>query len=485
VLHVVQAFDRKPVADVETDDEHAVEQKLAVAAEVFRDRQGWPKPHQRLDVLRRLAVAVEDKRDHFADLIAREGGKPLRDAVVEVDRAVDGIRNAADELRSFAGREIPMGLTAASAGRRAFTVKEPIGVVVAISAFNHPLNLIVHQVVPAIATGCPVIVKPAAETPLSCIEFVALVHKAGLDKAWCQTALLSETSVAEKLATDTRVAFFSFIGSARVGWHLHSKLAHGTRSALEHGGAAPAIIDRSANIDTIIAPLARGGYYHAGQVCVSTQRIFVHRDVRDEFIVRFVDTVAALRVGDPLLDDTEVGPLIRPRDADRTIALIQEATSKGATLAVGGNRLSSTTVSPAVLLDAPRDAKVSSEEIFGPVTCVNQYDDLDEAIEAANRIPFAFQASVFAQDIDVALSAADQLDASAVMVNDHTAFRTDWMPFAGRRLSGYGVGGIPSTMRDMTQEKMLVFKQAEPAVRSGSAAHPKEIIRAGVIAAKS
>jgi acyl-CoA reductase-like NAD-dependent aldehyde dehydrogenase len=467
VLRVVQAFDRKPVADIETDDDRAVEQKLALAAAVFRNRGRWLKPHQRLDVLRRLAVAVEDKRDRFASLIAREGGKPLRDALVEVDRAVDGIRNAADELRNFAGREIPMGLTAASTGRWAFTVKEPIGVVVAISAFNHPLNLVVHQVVPAIATGCPIIVKPAAETPLSCIEFVALVHEAGLDKAWCQTALLCETSLAEKLATDARVAFFSFIGSARVGWHLHSKLAHGARSALEHGGAAPAIIDRSANIDTIIEPLARGGYYHAGQVCVSTQRIFVHRQVREEFVARFIERVAALRVGDPLLKETEVGPLIRPSDADRTIDLIQEATRKGATLAVGGDRLSNTTITPAVLVDTPRDAKVSSEEIFGPVTCVNQYNDLGEAIEAANGIPFAFQASVFAQDIDVALSAADQLDASAVMVNDHTAFRTDWMPFAGRRLSGYGVGGIPSTMREMTQEKMIVLKCATPPLDEG------------------
>jgi acyl-CoA reductase-like NAD-dependent aldehyde dehydrogenase len=459
VLQVVQAFDRTPVAEIETDDHNAIDAKLVTAASAFRDRKGWLKPHQRIDILRRLAAAIEGKRERFATLIAREGGKPLKDAVAEVDRAIDGVKNAADELRNFAGKEVPMGLTAASTERWAFTVKEPIGVVVAISAFNHPLNLIVHQVAPAIATGCPIIVKPAPETPLSCIEFVALVHEAGLDKAWCQTAIMTDTGLAEKLATDARVSFFSFIGSARVGWHLHSKLAHGTRSALEHGGAAPAIVDRSADIDNIIEPLVRGGYYHAGQVCVSTQRIFVHRDIGNSFTRRFIERVAAVRVGDPLLNETEVGPLIRPRDADRVVALIKEATSGGAKLAIGGDRLSQTTVSPAVLLEAPGHANVSSEEIFGPVTCINEFDHLDDAIYAANNIPFAFQACVFSQDISVALSAAEHLDASAVMVNDHTAFRTDWMPFAGRRQSGYGTGGIPWTMRDMTQEKMIVLRR--------------------------
>jgi len=461
MLQVVQAFDRAPIAEIDTDDRDSIESKLAAATSVFRNRHEWLKPHQRIEILRRLAAAIESRIERFATLIAREGGKPLRDAIVEVERAVDGVRNAADELRNFAGREIPMGLTALSTDRWAFTVKEPIGVVAAISAFNHPLNLIVHQVVPAIATGCPIIVKPAPETPLSCIEFVRLVHESGLEEPWCQTAILSDVVLAEKLVTDARVSFFSFIGSARVGWYLHGKLAHGTRSALEHGGAAPAIIDESADIGSIIEPLVRGGYYHSGQVCVSTQRIFIHRNIRGEFIPRFIERVAALRVGDPLLNKTEVGPLIRPRDADRVIGLIQDATGKGAILTIGGDRLSNTTVTPAVLVDTPREAKVSSEEIFGPVTCITEFDKLEEVIQAANDVPFAFQASIFAQDIDVALSVAERLDASAVMVNDHTAFRTDWMPFAGRRQSGYGVGGIPWTMRDMTQEKMIVLRRPQ------------------------
>ena len=446
MLQIVQAFDRAPIAEIPVDDADALEAKLEAATRAFRDRNSWLKPHERIAVLRRLAALMEPRRDHLAQQIAREGGKPLSDALVEVGRAIDGVLNAAEELRTLAGREIPMGLTPASTDRWAFTTKEPIGVVVAISAFNHPLNLIVHQVVPAIAVGCPVIVKPASATPLSCLDFVRLVHEAGLPEPWCQT-LIAAGELGERLATDPRVAFVSFIGSARVGWSLHHKLAPGTRSALEHGGVAPAIVDRSADLDRIIEPIVKGGYYHAGQVCVSTQRIFVHADIETAFLERFTARVRALQVGDPLRPETEVGPLIQPREVDRVTSWVEEAVAGGGQALVGGERLSETTLSPTVLLDPPRESRVSREEVFGPVTCVYRYTDLDQAIAAANALPVAFQASIFAQDIDVALHAAERLDASAVMVNDHTAFRTDWMPFAGRRQSGYGVGGIPYTMR--------------------------------------
>jgi len=459
MLTVVQAFDRTSIAEIGVDDAAALERKLQAAERVFKDRDGWLKPHQRVAILRRLAALMEDRRDHLALQIAREGGKPLADAIVETTRAIDGVHNAADELRNFAGREIPMGLSAAAENRWAFTTKEPIGLVAAISAFNHPLNLIVHQVAPAIAVGCPVIVKPASTTPLSCLEFVALVHEAGLPEPWCQSFVPEGNDLAEQLATDRRVAFLSFIGSARVGWSLHAKLAHGARSALEHGGAAPAIVDRSADLDRIIEPIVKGGYYHAGQVCVSTQRVYVHRDIADDFTQRLIARVERLRTGDPTLRDTEVGPLILPREADRVAEWIKDAVEGGATLATGGARQSETTLQPTVLLDPAADARISLQEVFGPVVAVYRYGDLDEAIARANALPTAFQASIFAQDIDVALRAANRLDASAVMINDPTAFRTDWMPFAGRRESGYGTGGIPYTMRDMTQEKMILMRR--------------------------
>ena len=455
---VVQPYDGGVIADIPLDDAAGVEQKLDRAARCFADRSIWLPAYKRIEILKRLARLVEREFDQFALLIAREGGKPLADAKAEVTRAINGIETGASELEHLAGREIPMGLTPASKDCLAFTTKEPIGVVFAISAFNHPLNLIVHQIVPAIATGCPVLIKPASTTPLSCLRFVQLVRDAGLSEPWCQTVIVEDVSLAEHIVTDARVAFLSFIGSAKVGWHLRSRLAPGTRCALEHGGAAPVIVDCSADLDQIIEPLAKGGYYHAGQVCVSVQRIFVHRDIRKNFVARFTERVRRLNFGDPTLSETEVGPLILPKEVKRVAEWVREAIAGGGLLTTGGEQVSDRIYSPTVIVDPSPKAYVSREEIFGPVTCVYGYSDMNDAIARANSLPTAFQASIFARDIDAALTAAKLLDASAVMVNNHTAFRTDWMPFAGRRRSGLGISGIPYSMHDMTQDKMIVLR---------------------------
>ncbi|STY31092.1 aldehyde dehydrogenase [Legionella wadsworthii] len=457
-LQVVRAFDRTFIKDIPSDDAQTLAEKLNKASLLHKNRQGWLQPHERMAILQRTASLLSADQDRFTQLIAQEGGKPFTDAAVEVTRAIDGLKNAADELRHFAGKEIPMGLTPASENRWAFTIKEPIGVVAAISAFNHPLNLIVHQIAPAIAVGCPVIIKPASSTPLCCLELVDLFRQSGLAEAWCQTLITEDNELAERLATDKRVAFLSFIGSAKVGWYLRSKLPPGTRCALEHGGAAPVIVDRSANIPTTAKSLVKGGYYHAGQVCVSVQRIFVHQDILESFLDDFVKRVKILHVGDPLLKETEVGPLILPRETDRVLSWIDEAVAKGAHL-FGGGRLSETTLIPAVLLNPPWDVKVSHLEIFGPVTCIYSYENMGQAIDHANSLPFAFQASVFSEELTPALKAAECLEASTVVINDHTAFRTDWMPFAGLKQSGYGVGGIPWTMEEMSHEKMIVLKK--------------------------
>lgn len=457
-LQVVHAFDRSLITDVPTDDAAALEAKLHRASLAFSNRDAWLKPHERMSILKRTAQLLSSQQERFTQLIAQEGGKPFTDAAIEVTRAIDGLNDAAEELRQFAGREIPMGLTPASDHRWAFTIKEPIGVVAAISAFNHPLNLIIHQVAPAIAVGCPVIIKPAVPTPLCCLELVKLLREAGLGEQWCQTFITDDNNLAEQLATDKRIAFLSFIGSAKVGWYLRSKLAPGARCALEHGGAAPVIVDRSANLGKAIPSLVKGGYYHAGQVCVSVQRIFVHQEVSGLFMEQFVKQVESLRVGDPLLKETQVGPLIHPREAERVISWVDEAVTQGTKL-YGGGRISETTLIPAVLFNPPTDAKVSQLEIFGPVTCVYTYEDLDQTIKIANSLPFAFQASVFSENLEPALKAAENLNASAILINDHTAFRTDWMPFAGLKQSGYGTGGIPWTMKDMSQEKMIVLKR--------------------------
>ena len=386
-----------------------------------------------MTILRRLAELLNARRDHFALQIAREGGKPLVDFIIETRRAIDGIQNAADELRNFAVRAFSIELSVGVRQSVCLHYQRANWVVFAISAFNHPLNLIVHQIVPAIAVCCPVIVKPAHATPLSCLYIVAFVHEAALPEDWCQTFIPTHTLLAEQLAADPRIGFLSFIRSAKVASYLHKQLPapRAVRAVAPH--AAPAIVDRSAELDRIIEPIVRGGYYHAGQVCVSTQRIFVHEDIADDFTDRLVSRVEELRVGDPTLSETEVGPLINSGQVDKVVSWVEEATIGGAQVAAGGKRISSTTMQPTLLLDPAPNAKVSREEIFGPVVCIYRYAHLEDAITRANSLPVAFQASVFANDIDVALRAAERLDASAVMINYSTTFRTDWMPFAGRR----------------------------------------------------
>ena len=457
-LDVSSPFDGSLIRTIPMQSADDAEAMLEKALACYRNRDGWLEHHERIAILKKLALSIDAEADDFALLIAQEGGKPLMDARVEVARAIDGIGLAIKELSQvMRGEEIPMGHTLAATGRTAFTTYEPIGVVVAISAFNHPLNLIVHQVVPAIAVGCPVIVKPAQTTPLNCIRFVELVYEAGLAEEWCQ-CIVCDRNVAEMLVTDTRIHFFTFVGSAKVGWMLRSKLAPGVRCALEHGGVAPVIVDDTASLDTVIPSLLKGGFYHAGQVCVSVQRVFAAESIATDLAQQLAQGAEQLKVGDATKEDTEVGPLILPGEVERVHAWVTEAVDDGAQLLTGGKKLSDTTYAPTVLLNPPMDAKVSTLEIFGPVVCVYAYKDRGEAIDRANGLDMAFQAAVYTNDLEVARDTIKHLDASAVMVNDHTAFRVDWMPFAGRRTSGYGIGGIGYTMHDMVQHKMAVFK---------------------------
>jgi len=453
---VCAPFDGKTIATIDVGGAAAIEKALATAHALYRDRDAWLPPVKRIAILQKAASIMEARAEELALEAAREGGKPLVDSRVEVARAIDGMANCAELLRSEAGHVIPMNINAASAGRVAFTQREPIGVVVALSAFNHPVNLVVHQVGPAIAAGCPVIVKPARDTPLSCMRVVAILHEAGLPAAWCQSLVPESTELATGLATDARVAFLSFIGSARVGWMLRSKLAPGARCALEHGGVAPAIVAADADLDVAIPKLLKGGFYHAGQVCVSVQRIYVQRAIADKVAQRLVEGARKLKVGDPTLPDTEVGPLIRHAELERIDGWIKEAVQGGAKLLCGGKALSDSCYEPTVLFEPSDDARISREEVFGPVVCVYPYDELDHAIARANALRVSFQSAIFTTSYATAMRAYARLDASAVMVNDHTAFRVDWMPFAGLRESGHGVGGIPYTFREMQIDKMFV-----------------------------
>ena len=459
-IEVSAPFDGAFIATIETGGSDAVEQALSTAHALYRDKDNWLTAESRINILEKAADIMSSRFDELAIEAAREGGKPLLDSNAEVARAIDGIKNCVDVLRTEHGEEVPMGKNASSMNRLAFTTREPIGVVVAVSAFNHPLNLAVHQIGPAIAAGCPVIIKPADDTPLSCFRLIGILREAGLPEEWCQGIVTSKLEIATQLVTDKRVAFFSFIGSARVGWYLRSLLAAGTRCALEHGGAAPAIVAEDVDMDEAVAILSKGGFYHAGQVCVSVQRVFAHKSIARELAQRIADAGSNMKLGDPTLIDTEIGPLIRHNETDRIDEWVKDAIDKGAERISGGNKITNSLYEATVLFNASEDAIISSNEIFGPVICVYEYDEIDDAIESANSLDVSFQAAVFSKNIDTCMHVFNRIDAAAVMVNDHTAFRVDWMPFAGLKHSGHGVGGIPHTFKDMQIEKMMVIRSS-------------------------
>jgi acyl-CoA reductase-like NAD-dependent aldehyde dehydrogenase len=460
-LIVVNPFNRQPIASVATADAATIEQALSIASSLYRDREQWLPLARRITILETATSLMQQRAELLAVAAAREGGKPLIDSRIEVARAIESLRVCVEQLRTQQGEVIPMNLGPSSANRIAFTQTEPIGVVVAISAFNHPLNLIAHQVGPAVAAGCPVIVKPATATPLSCLHFVDILREAGLPDEWCLPLVIDSNELATRLVIDARVAFFSFIGSAKVGWSLRAQLAAGTRCALEHGGVAPVIVAADADWQAAIAPITKGGFYHAGQVCVSVQRVYVQRDAAVAFADALAQAASKLKVGDPTLAETDVGPMIDPTEVNRVHEWLDEAVAGGAQVICGHQKLSATCYAPTVLLDPPDEVRVSTQEVFAPVVCVYSYNTLDEAITRANALPVSFQAAVFTQSIDTALRCYQRLNAAAVMVNDHSAFRVDWMPFAGLQVSGHGVGGIPYTLRDMQVHKMLVVKSPE------------------------
>ncbi len=456
-LRVTFPYDESLIQELDFHTEQQAEQALVEAFALYENKHAWLPAYQRIAVLEKLWQLMQAERTELARLAASEGGKPLLDSEVEVDRAIQGIKIAIQTLGQLKGEEIPMDLTSATANRLAFTFCEPVGVVLAISAFNHPLNLIVHQVIPAIAVGCPVLIKPALDTPLSCLKLIELLYQAGLPAAWCQV-LICQNELTQKLVADPRVSFLTFIGSSKVGWHLRALLAPGTRCALEHGGAAPVIIDADADLTKALPLLVKGGFYHAGQVCVSVQRIYVHQRICREFAEQLAMAAEKLVVGDPLEARTEVGPLIRSTEVERVASWVEQAVDAGAQLLCGGKALTKTCYAPTVLLNPPENSLVSTQEIFGPVICVYEYAERQEAILRANGLPFAFQAAVFTQNLTVALATAKQLQAKTVLINEHTAFRADWMPFGGYKESGLGVGGIPYTMRDMVYDKQLIIK---------------------------
>jgi acyl-CoA reductase-like NAD-dependent aldehyde dehydrogenase len=409
--------------------------------------------HKRAEILVKVAGALGRRHDEVARLISDEAGKPMKAARVEALRAMSTYTFAAVEARKLAGEMVPMDAAQAGTGKLAFTLRQPIGIVGAISPFNFPLNLVAHKLAPALAAGCAVVLKPASQTPLSALLLAELEEEAGLPAGWLNVVVGPAAEIGDVLVEDERVKLITFTGSSGIGWGLRERAAK-KRVNLELGNATPVIVAADADVSLAATKVAQNAFAFAGQSCISVQRVYVERAAYDRFVAALVPLVEALRVGDPADDETDVGPVID--DDARTRILDWIRASQGQVLTGGG--LDGELIRPTVIANPARDDKVSCEEVFGPVCTVTAVDSIDEAIELANGTRYGLQAGIFTTTIANALAAAQRLEFGGVTVNEAPTFRSDQMPYGGVKDSGNTREGPRYAVREMTEERLVVLE---------------------------
>jgi acyl-CoA reductase-like NAD-dependent aldehyde dehydrogenase len=412
--------------------------------------------HRRAEILVRVVAGIARRHDEIAAQISSEAGKPLKAAKVETSRAMSTYTFAAVEARKLAGEVVPMDAAQAGEGKLAFTLRDPIGVVGAISPFNFPLNLVAHKIAASLAAGCAVVLKPAGQTPLSALTLAELEHDAGLPPGWLNVVCGPASEIGDVLVADERVRAITFTGSADVGWGLRERAAK-KKVLLELGNATPVIVHGDADLDEAATKLAANGFSFAGQSCISVQRVYVQKQVYDEFVSRFVPKVEGLAVGDPADGDTDVGPVIDEDARDRILSWIEEARAGGAEILTGGG-LEGDLIQPTVIANAAPDMKVCREEVFGPVVTVDSYESLDDAIALANGTRYGLQAGIFVAGIRAALEAAKRLEFGGVTVNEAPTFRADQMPYGGVKDSGNTREGPAYAVRELTVERVVVIE---------------------------
>ncbi len=454
VSEVRSPFDAQVVGTVPVGTEAHLD--AAVAAARARHRAGALPAYQRAEILDRAASALAERREEFARSIATEAAKPIRTARVEAERAVDTFRFSAAVARTLAGEMVPLDASSAGVGKFGFIQRVPIGVVAAISPFNFPLNLVAHKLAPAIAVGCPVVLKPASATPLTALRLASLLlDDCGLPDGWLNVVTCSGRT-ASHLVTHDDVAMITFTGSPPVGWGIRAAAPH-KRVGLELGNNAPVVIEPDSDWGGAARKISVAGYSFAGQSCISVQRVYVHSSVAEGFIDELVTAVKGLKVGDPLDEETDVSALIDPGETERVHAWIDDAVAEGAVVAAGGH-IEGGVLTPTVLTGVGPDMEVCRNEVFGPVVGVAVYDDFDEALRLANDSRYGLQAAVFTHDIAKALEAARRLDYGGVMINEVPTWRADQMPYGGLRDSGNTREGPAWAAREMTEERLIVIQ---------------------------
>jgi len=453
VKPVISPYDGSLVAQVHRAGQVQVVQAIEAAQRGFEITKKLAS-HEREAILRRTADRIHEKSEELARCIALEAAKPIRDARVEVERAATTFSLAAGEAVRIHGEVLPLDINKLAGDRLAIVRRFPLGVVAAISPFNFPLNLVAHKVAPALAAGNSVVLKPSSSTPITALMLGEILLDAGLPKEAIHIVPCSPKN-AEPLLTHPAVKMVTFTGSPAVGWEMKKKL-NKARICLELGGNAAALIEPDADMDHTIARCVDGGYSYAGQICISLQRIYLHESIADRFINGYVESVKSLRAGDPLDENTQIGPMIDEGAARKTEEWVNQALAAGAKLLCGGRR-SGNFYEPTILIDVPPDQPVSCREVFAPVTVIYRYLDFDKAVAGVNHSEFGLQAALFTQDLNRIMSAYNRIEVGGLIINDIPTFRADNYPYGGVKASGLGREGVKYAIEEMTELKTLVI----------------------------
>jgi acyl-CoA reductase-like NAD-dependent aldehyde dehydrogenase len=453
---VLSPYDQSIVGRVATGEEALVDRAVTAAHEAFS--RGEFSQYDRAAVLDRAAHLVAERVEDLALTIAAEAGKPLKTATVEAERCVSTLTFSAVEARKLTGGTVPMEASTAGAGKLGVMLRVPYGVVGAISPFNFPLNLVAHKLGPAIAAGNAIVLKPAGQTPISALKLAEILLEAGLPEAWLSVIPGGGSSVGNAIVEHELTRAITFTGSAPVGWGIRSKVPH-KKVNLELGSNAPLIVDADGDWQVAADKAKIHAFSHAGQSCISIQRILLHESIADAFTERLVKNVEALRVGDPLDPETDVGPLITPEDRDRVKEWVEEAVSQGARLLTGGELVDDgRCLAPTLLASPPKEAKVWCEEIFGPVATIDTFSEFGEALALANDSKFGLQAGVFTRDIGKGLAAGRTLEFGGVLINEVPTFRADQQPYGGVKDSGNTREGPAYAVYELTEERFVTLE---------------------------
>ena len=429
------------------------EEAVTAAVAAFEITRHLPA-YERGAILRNISAGIKARREELGRLIAVEAGKPIRDALVEVDRAVITFRLGAEEAERMVGETIPLDITPSGKGRMGITRRFPIGPIAGISPFNFPLNLAAHKISPAIATGNPIVLKPPSKDPLTMLTVAEIIEEAGAPMGSVSILPMSR-ELGDRMVSDERFKLLTFTGSPSVGWRMKER-AGKKKVVLELGGNAGVIVDKTADLDWAVKRCLVGAYAYAGQVCISVQRMFIHADIWDEFMPKLIEGARALKLGDPLDPQTDVGPMVDGNAAARTQRWVDEALAAGGKALLGGNA-NGTFFPPTILTDVPPTAAVCSNEAFAPLVVAFPFTEIDEAIRGVNDSMFGLQTGIFTNDLGAAWSAFNGLEVGGVIVNDIPGYRSDHMPYGGVKDSGLGREGLRWAIEDMTELRIMVL----------------------------